>query len=322
MQHQVLLYYHFYHETNPQGFRDEHQKFCEEHGLKGRVYIAFEGINGTVSGPLESCEKYQSFLRQHVGLEKVVFKTEEVDHHVFEKMKTKVRPYILNMGFQPVDDVDPSEKTGKHLSPKEWRSTLENNKDIVILDIRNNYESKVGHFENAICPDLSGFTEFKDWIPELKEKYQDKKILMYCTGGIRCEKYSSLLLREGFEDVNQLNGGILNYAKEEGGKHFLGKCFVFDDRLTTDVDPDNQDVLSQCQHCGEPEYRYVNCANMECNDLFIICDACAQKHEATCSDLCFASTTKRPFNSENFRVPFRSKGKVFPELGRRQFKKD
>lgn len=319
MKHQVLLYYQFYHETNPQAFRDEHQKFCEEMGLKGRVYIAHEGINGTVSGPIVACQKYQEFLRAHKGLEKIEFKAEDCDEHVFEKMKTKVRPYILNMGFQPGEDVDPSETTGRHLSPKEWRETIESNPDIVVLDIRNNYESKIGHFKNAICPDLSGFTEFKDWIPELKKKYQNKKILMYCTGGIRCEKYSSLLLREGFEDVNQLYGGILNYAKEEGGKHFLGKCFVFDDRLVTDVDPENQDVLAECHRCHKPEYRYVNCANMECNQLFIVCDECATQYEATCSDDCFRSKTKRPFDAKNFRVPFRAKGKVFPELGRRQF---
>ncbi len=318
--YQVLLYYQFYKEKNPQAFRDEHQNFCESLGLKGRVYVANEGINGTVSGPVAACEKYQSYLRSRPGLENISFKTDACLDNVFEKMKTKVRPYILNMGFAPEDDVDPSVRTGKHLSPEAWRNVLENEKDFVLLDIRNNYESKIGHFAGAVCPDLAGFTEFKDWVPELKQKYQDKKILMYCTGGIRCEKYSSLLLKEGFADVNQLYGGILNYAKEEGGKHFLGKCFVFDDRLVTDVDPQNQDVLAQCERCGRPEYRYVNCANMTCNRLFLICDDCARTHDASCSDACYASAEKRPFDAKNFRVPFRSKGKVFPQLGRRQFK--
>lgn len=321
MSYEVLLYYQFYHEKNPSTFRDEHQMFCESQGLKGRVYIAHEGINGTVSGTKEACAKYRAYLQSHPGLEKIEFKAEPAANHVFEKMKTKVRPYILNMGFKPGDDVDPSEKTGKHLSPAEWRAILESDEDFVLLDIRNNYESKIGHFAGAICPDLENFTDFKDWAKDLKEKYQDKKVLMYCTGGIRCEKYSSLLLREGFSDVNQLYGGILNYAKEEGGKHFQGKCFVFDDRLVTDVDPDNHDVLSHCESCGKPEYRYVNCANMTCNRLLILCDACATTHEATCSADCFASPQKRPFDPQKFRIPFRAKGKVFPELGRRQFDK-
>lgn len=315
----VILYYKFHKVNDPQAFRDEHQMKCVEFGLKGRVYIAHEGINGTVAGTTNAIEEYKNYLTTQQGFEDTQFKEEQSDQIPFEKMKTKVRPYILNMGFKPDEDVDPSQKTGRHLTPKEWREVLESDEDYVLFDIRNNYESKIGHFEGAICPDLEGFTDFPEWVSEI-EKYKEKKVLMYCTGGIRCEKFSALLLEKGFKDVNQLYGGILNYYKEEKGKHFKGRCFVFDDRLVVDAS-DNPETISACHHCQTKEDRYVNCANMECNKLFIICDECAEKYHATCCEDCFKATKKRPFNKDEFRIPFRSKGKVFPELGKRQFKK-
>lgn len=318
MNFEVLLYYKFHKILDLQSLRDEHQAFCEKHGLKGRVYLAPEGINGTVAGTKAACEKYREYLRSKPGFETLSFKSDLSKNIPFEKLKTKVRPSILNMGFRPEDDVDPEKITGKHLSPVEWKKVLEQEKDFVLLDIRNNYESQIGHFKNAICPDLEGFTDFPAWIPQI-EKFKDKKILMYCTGGIRCEKFSSLLLEKGFKDVNQLEGGILNYSKETDGEYFEGRCFVFDDRLVADV-RENTETIATCFHCRQKEDRYVNCANMECNRLFIICDTCANEHEATCSPECYESSQKRPFDLKNFRIPFRSKGKVFPELGRRQFK--
>jgi len=319
MSFHVLLFYKFVKIPDPQSFRDSHHEFCLKHGLKGRVYIAHEGINGTVAGQTEDTNAYQEFLRSQPGWQNIQFKIDAANDIPFDKLKTKVRPYILNMGFKPEDDVDPTQITGKHLSPKEWKSVLESDQDYVLLDIRNNYESKIGHFEGAICPDLEGFTDFPNWVPEL-EQYKDKKILMYCTGGIRCEKFSAYLLEKGFKDVNQLDGGILNYSKQEGGSHFKGRCFVFDDRLVVDIKK-NTETLSECFHCHTKEDRYVNCANMECNRLFIICDECAKTHDATCCEVCYNSDKKRPFDFNNFRIPFRKKGIVFPELGRRQFKK-
>jgi UPF0176 protein len=319
MEFTVLLYYKFFKIEDPQKWRDEHQLFCEKREIKGRVFFAHEGINGTVAGTIEACEEYKSFLKSIPGCETISFKEEHSKKVPFEKLKTKVRPYILNMGFKPEDDVDPSSVTGNHLEPHEWRQVLESDADYVLLDIRNNYESEIGHFKGAICPDLEGFTDFPAWVKDL-DNYKDKKVLMYCTGGIRCEKYSSLMIKEGFKDVNQLNGGILNYKNKEDGAHFEGKCFVFDDRLAVDINK-NSETISKCFHCKEKEDKYINCANMECNKLFIICDDCAKKYAATCSEDCLNSGKNRPYDAENFRIPFRKKGIVFPELGIRQYPK-
>lgn len=316
MKNTILLYYKFHKISDPQCFRDQHQEFCLKQSLKGRVYIAHEGINGTVAGDVSATENYKKYLRSQPGFEDIEFKEEACDVIPFAKLKIKVRPHILNMGFKPDEDVDPSEKTGKHLFPHEWRKVLESDEEYILLDIRNNYESQIGHFQGAVCPDLNGFTEFPKWVAEI-EKYKDQKVLMYCTGGIRCEKFSSLLLEKGFKDVNQLHGGILNYLKEEGGEHFDGRCFVFDDRLVTDMKP-GKEPISTCSICHKKEDRYVNCANMECNKLFIICDECAEKHSVCCSDICEKAEWRRPFRKDSFRIPFRAKGLVFPELGRRQ----
>lgn len=316
MSYEVLLYYKFRRIADPKAFRDEHHAACLALGLKGRVYVATEGLNGTLAGTPEKTLAYKTYLSAIPGFEDTAFKSDRHDRVPFEKLKIKVRPTIVNLGLTPAEDVDPAEATGKRLSPALWRRTLESGENFTLLDVRNNYESAIGRFKGAHCPDLGGFTAFRDWLPEL-EKDKDKKILMYCTGGIRCEKFSSLLLSKGFTDVNQLDGGILNYAKEEGGAHFEGRCFVFDDRLVVDVSP-NPTPIAKCLHCDRPEDRYVNCANMTCNRLFVVCDACAEAHHATCGDACFAAPLRRPFDRDKFRVPFRGKGFVFPELGRRK----
>lgn len=314
---EVLLYYKFVHLENPQGFREAHFAKCLELGLKGRVLIAREGINGTLAGPVEQTKAYKKFLHSLPGFAETQFKCEKVDSIPFEKLKVKLRPSVLNMGLKPEEDVDPSRLTAHHVSPVEWKRILDTEKDFVLLDVRNNYESRVGHFRGAICPDLEGFSDFPRWVEEL-EVHKDKKILMYCTGGIRCEKFSSLLLQRGFKDLHQLEGGILNYAREIGGEHFEGRCFVFDDRLVVDVKT-KPDVIASCHYCGSREDRYVNCANMECNQLFIVCDACAEKQGAACSEACRQAPWRRPFDPKSFRIPFRSKGKVFTHLAGHKF---
>lgn len=316
----VLLFYKFVKLTDFRALRDAHQAYCEPHGIKGRVFLAHEGLNGTAAGTSEQMLAYQKYLRAIPEFSDLEFKTETVAAIPFAKMKTKVRPAIVNMGLTGESDVKPFEVTGRHLSPEEWKIELAApERDFLLLDVRNKYESDIGHFEGAECPDLENFWQFPKWAQETLSAYKDKKILMYCTGGIRCEKFSSLLLREGFQDVNQLHGGILNYRDTIGGDHYKGKCFVFDDRLATSLNK-NSAPIATCQLCGQPEDRYVNCANMPCNELFICCDACAVKHEATCQESCQNSAQKRPFDFASFRIPFRTKGNVFPELGRRQKK--
>lgn len=317
MKYRVLLYYKFVPLRDLAELRDRHQAQCAKLGLKGRVYLAQEGINGTVAGSLEATEAYKHYLEHDEGFGPIQWKEDDSDYIPFAKLKTKVRNSLVNLGEG--DDPELTRFSGKRLSPQEWKKLLESDPNIVLLDVRNRYESEVGRFRGAICPDIENFYEFPKWVEELLAKKEvgapDKKVLMYCTGGIRCEKFSALLVKKGITEVYQLDGGILTYGKEVGGTHFEGTCFVFDDRLTVSVG-ESKSVISACRHCGEPESRYLNCSNMECNDLFICCDACAAERLGACCEGCRNAPGRRPFDPANFRVPYRKKGVVFPELGR------
>jgi UPF0176 protein len=314
MNYKILLYYKFAKISDPLELVKVHQEFCLKNGLKGRVYLAHEGLNGTVSGTIEACDAYKKFIESFPFFKGIEWKEELVNQHQFAKMKTKFKKSICNMGS--LDQVDVEKYHGKYLSPKEWRKILESNEDYILLDIRNNYEGKIGKFKNAIVPDIENFHEFPKLIDEL-EPYKDKKILMYCTGGIRCEKFSAAMVERGFKDVNQLHGGIIRYMQEEKGAHFEGACFVFDDRMQVLI---GEKPISNCKFCNKPEFRYVNCANMYCNELFIVCDDCAKTHEACCSTACQDSPGKRPFNPETFRIPFRKKGLIFQDLKIKEIK--
>lgn len=298
--YKVILYYNFNEIKEPERFCKEHKKFCKEIGLKGRIYINKEGINGTVGGTFDQVEAYEKFLTGLPGFENTEFKTDECDYNPFAKMICKLRDEIVSLHM---DGVNPA-YGGNHLSPAEWRAVMESGEDYVMIDVRNNYESKIGHFEGALTPDLDNFYDFPQWLEE-SEISKDTKVLMYCTGGIRCEKFSVLMKDQGWDDVNQLHGGILRYAKEEQGKHFKGKCFVFDDRLVVPVDPANLEPIATCEITGKPADTYVNCANMQCNKLFVCSEEGARIMEGCCSEECKQSEYKRPFDPENAFKPFR-----------------
>ncbi len=298
--YQVILYYNFSHVESPDTFSKEHKKFCKELGLKGRIYISGEGINGTVGGTADQITAYKNYLWSLPGFENTEFKEDESDYIPFAKLICKVREEIVSLHIDGVDPV----QGGTHLQPSEWRNVMESGEDYVMIDVRNNYESKVGHFKGAMTPDLDNFYDFPEWLAGV-DIPKDKKVLMYCTGGIRCEKFSVLMKEEGWEDVNQLHGGILNYAKEEGGVHFEGKCFVFDDRLIVPVNPKDLKPIAQCEITGKPADTYVNCANMQCNKLFVCSEEGAHIMEGCCSEECKQSEYKRPFDPENAFKPFR-----------------
>lgn len=298
----VLLYYNFSPIANPEDFRIRHRAFCRDHNLKGRIYVSEEGINGTVSGRREDTEAYKAYLCSLPGFENTEFKEDECDTIPFARMIVKIRPEIVALR-SPIP-LDPNTEGGRRLTPSEWRAIMDSEEDFVVIDVRNNYESKVGHFRGAIKPDLENFYDFPQWLDEV-DIPKDKKVLMYCTGGIRCEKFSVLMKKKGWQDVNQLHGGILNYGKEEGGKHFLGKCFVFDDRLVVPVNPDDEEPVSYCEITGKPADTYLNCANMECNKLFICSEEGAHLMEGCCSEACKQHPHKRPFDPDKAFAPFR-----------------
>ncbi|WP_349407314.1 rhodanese-related sulfurtransferase [Pseudalkalibacillus sp. SCS-8] len=283
--YRVLLYYKYVPIENAEQFRDEHLKFCKELGLKGRILIADEGINGTLSGPVEKTDAYIEALTSDERFKDTEFKIDEADGHAFKKMHVRYRPELVNSGV--LKEINPNVTTGKHLSPEEFYEAMKMD-DVVIIDARNDYEYDIGHFRGAIRPDIQTFRELPEWIKKNREKFEGKKILTYCTGGIRCEKFSGFLKEEGFEDVNQLHGGIINYSKnpKTQGQLYDGKCYVFDERISVPINQVEDKVVGKCYYCGKPEDRYVNCANPECNLQHVACPECEEEHMRSCSDEC------------------------------------
>ncbi|MGM0803591.1 MAG: rhodanese-related sulfurtransferase [Bacillota bacterium] len=282
----VLLYYKYVPIDDPESYKDEHLKFCKDLGLLGRIIVAPEGINGTVSGTYEQTQIYMDYLKADPRFEDIVFKIDEVEEHAFKKMFVRHKKELVTWRFE--DDVDPNQLSGKRLSPKEFYEALQD-EDVIVIDGRNDYEYEIGHFRGAIRPDVKASRDFPKWVRENISQFKDKKVLTYCTGGIRCEKFSGFLLQEGFQDVSQLEGGIVTYGKDDEvqGKLWDGKLYVFDERISVPVNRTEEDVvIATCYYCGKTEDRYVNCANPECNKQHVCCPECEVKHKRSCSKEC------------------------------------
>ncbi len=283
--YRVLLYYQYVTIEDPEVFASQHLNYCKEMELKGRILVASEGINGTVSGTWEQTEKYMNDMHNDPRFAEMVFKIDESDQHVFKKMHVRPRQELVT--FRLEDDINPHEVTGRYLSPKEFYEAMQA-EDTIVLDARNDYEFDVGHFRGAIRPDIKTFRDLPDWVRENKDKLDGKKILTYCTGGIRCEKFSGWLVEEGFEDVSQLHGGIVTYGKdpEVKGELWDGQCYVFDERLTVPVNQVEHVIVGKDHFDGQPCERYVNCANPECNKQFLCSEENEYKYMRSCSDAC------------------------------------
>jgi UPF0176 protein len=294
-QYRSLLYYHYTPIADPEAFRLEHHLFCLSHNLLGRIIVAEEGLNGTVSGTAADCEAYMAALKADARFTGIDFKVEEVPEHVFAKMHVRVKPEIVHSSLK---HLKPYERTGKHLAPAEFKK-LKDDPDVVLLDVRSNYEHEVGRFKNAVTLDIENFRDFPDKLSEL-EAYKGKKVITYCTGGIKCEKASAYLLEQGFEDVYQLHGGIIKYGLEEGGEDFEGKCYVFDSRVTVDVNSVNPSIISTCFRCGTSSSRMINCANATCNAHVPLCESCGDEHQGTCSDDCKEHPELREYDGTGY----------------------
>ncbi|MFT5465357.1 MAG: UPF0176 protein [Verrucomicrobiales bacterium] len=287
---QILLYYLYNHIADPKAFVEEQRVLCEELELRGRILISAEGVNGTVSGLTESTERYMAVLREDSRTSGIEFKVDSAEEHPFRKLSVKLRSEVVTLGLDQ-DDIDPNEITGKRLSPSEWLDALRD-EDVIVLDGRNDYESALGRFKGAICPDVEHFRDFPKWIRENLGDKKDRKVLTYCTGGIRCEKLSGFLLREGFEDVSQLHGGIVEFGKnpETQGRDFEGLCYVFDERVGVEVNhTETRKVVSSCWRCGEPSTRYRNCGWPDCNAQIFLCEGCEGEFGRFCGESCKAS---------------------------------
>lgn len=284
--YRILLYYKFVQIPDPEQFTAEHLQYCKDLGVKGRILIAAEGINGTLSGTVEQTEKYMNDLKANPLFSDIVFKIDEADGHAFKKIFVRYRKELVTFRYEK--PLDPNVIGGKRLSPKEWHELLQRD-DVVVIDGRNDYEYDIGHFRGAIRPEVKSFREFPEWIRNNLSEYKDKKVLTYCTGGIRCEKLTGFLIHEGFQDVNQLEGGIVTYGKdpEVQGHLWDGKCYVFDERISVPINRTEEDVvIAKCHHCGKTEDRYINCANPVCNKQHVCCTDCEEEHQSFCSDEC------------------------------------
>ncbi len=299
-KYQTLLYYCYTTIADAEQFAADHLNFCKSIGLVGRIIVANEGLNGTVSGTVEACEAYMNAVHADERFASAEFKIDDVTEPSFIKMHCRYKAEIVHSGLRDPGIIDPKKQTGIHLEPKEFME-MKDREDVVVVDVRSNYEHSLGKFKNAVTLNIDNFRDFPSMINELA-RYKDKKILTYCTGGIKCEKASALLLHEGFKDVYQLHGGIIKYGKEAGGKDFEGKCYVFDNRLAVDVNTVNPVVISKCYNCGKATAKMINCANPECNEHFTQCDECGWEMDGCCSNVCKEHPRKRPYDGTGYYV--------------------
>ncbi|ANW97162.1 hypothetical protein AXE80_13085 [Wenyingzhuangia fucanilytica] len=282
----TISFYQYHQIGNPQVFRDHLFITWDQLEVLGRIYVAKEGINAQLSLPADRFHEFKEHLDSISFLKDIRLNIAvEQDNKSFLKLKVKVRDKIVADGLN--DDLFDVTNKGVHLDAEEFNKLLAD-PNTICVDMRNHYESEIGHFEGAITPDVDTFRDSLDIIEaDLKDHKEDKNLLMYCTGGIRCEKASAYYKYKGFKNVFQLEGGIIEYTRQVNAKgienKFKGKNFVFDHRKSERI---SEDVVSNCHQCGEPCDTHVNCANEACHLLFIQCDSCKEKMEECCSDNC------------------------------------
>ena len=225
-----------------------YQQKCDELELKGTMLISKNGINFSLAGTQQAVETIIAFLEEDNRFLNIPMKVTYSETQPFRRMKVRLKKEIISLGRE---DIDPNELTGERISPQNFKNLLDNKEDVLVLDTRNEYETRVGKFENSIDLNLDTFRDFPKAVESLPEEYKSKQIVMYCTGGIRCEKASAVMIKAGFEDVKQLEGGVLDYFKETGGAYWEGDCFVFDERVALDTELNETDYI-YCYICREP----------------------------------------------------------------------
>ena len=233
---------------NPVDLVRMYQQKCDELKLKGTMLISKNGINFSLAGTQQATDTIIAFLEEDNRFINIPLKVTYSETQPFRRMKVRLKKEIISLGRK---DINPRELTGERITPQDLKNLLDNKEDVLVLDTRNEYETRVGKFENAIDLNLDTFRDFPEAIESLPEEYKDKQIVMYCTGGIRCEKASAVMMKAGFADVKQLEGGVLDYFKETGGAYWEGDCFVFDERVALDTDLNETDYI-YCYICREP----------------------------------------------------------------------
>lgn len=292
----ILLFYKYIDIQYPEAIKKWQLALCNDLGLTGRIILAHEGINGTVAGSDEATDAYIAAMNEHPLFGNIDWKTALGDSQAFPKLKISVKNEIVHLG------VDTKEVTvkdgGRHLTPDEIHELLSNRpEDFVLLDTRNNYETAVGAFTDCIKPDIRYFRQFPQYLNENLDQFKDKTVLMTCTGGVRCERATALLVQKGVaKEVLQMNGGIHRYIEKYPQGFFRGKNYVFDKRITVAA---NDDVLGQCYLCKCAHDEYTNCLNVLCNRHFVCCPDCLKQFDNTCSQTCQTITQ----DNKNQRTP-------------------
>ena len=285
IKRKTVSFYKYVILDHPDKLRDELYAAWKDLGVLGRIYLAQEGINAQLSVPINNWDAFRNNLYSKKAFLNMPIKIAIEDNGLsFFKLTIKVRKQIVADGLK-IDEYDVT-NVGKHLNAKQWNDAMENG--AVVVDMRNHYESEIGRFKGAICPDAETFKEELPMVKDMLQGKEDKQVLLYCTGGIRCEKASAYLKHHGFNDVNQLHGGVIDYVRQLNDdlsikNKFTGKNFVFDERRGERV---SGDIISNCHQCGKPFDTHVNCANVNCNLLFLQCDSCKIKFKNCCSVEC------------------------------------
>lgn len=276
----TLLFYKFVDIKNPEKFAGEHMDFCKRVGLLGRIIIAKEGINGSVGGTKKQVDDYKDMMRKDEKFFDISFKEDIGKSTPFTKMKVLVKDEIIAMKRR----VDMGKKA-QYISPEELLKMYESGEDFIILDARNDYEWKVGKFKNAMTLQIKTFRQFPEELDKIKGKLFGKKVVSYCTGGIRCEKATAYMKEIGIEEVYQLEDGIINFCKVFPDTKWEGKCFVFDKRLIADYNNEKKNIVN-CELCEGNCDLYRNCKSAECDKLVVMCVSCEKKMNGCCSESC------------------------------------
>ena len=284
-QRVTISFYKYHQIADPAEFRNALYAGFESMGILGRIYLATEGINAQISVPEKHLQAFKAYLYSISFLDGVRLNIAVDDNgKSFFKLKILVRKKIVADGLN--DETFDVTDGGVHVDAEQFNK-LSDNPDTIVIDMRNHYESEVGHFKGAICPDVDTFREELQIAEDLMREHKDKNLLMYCTGGIRCEKASAWMKHLGFRNVFQLDGGIIKYAQEVKAKglenKFIGKNFVFDERLGERI---TSDIIATCHQCGAPCDDHTNCRNDGCHLLFIQCRACSETYKGCCSSEC------------------------------------
>jgi UPF0176 protein len=281
----IILFYKYINIDDPKEMREWQFDLATRLELKGRVIVAKEGINATLEGTTENIEKYLAEFLADPRFSDTHIKKSRGTGDAFPKLSVKVRPEIVSLHLK--EDFSPTEVTGAKLKPEELKKWFEEGREFQIVDMRNDYEYNVGRFKNSVMPKLQNFRDVPRVLDEL-EPFKEKTVVTVCTGGVRCEKASGFLKKNGFSDVYQLDGGIVTYMEKFPGEEFEGKLYVFDKRITMDFDTEGKHiVVGKCGKCETPSERYVNCKRPECNKHFLCCESCSESDgRSYCSEKC------------------------------------